>query len=231
MVYVTGNLQQGIYKINDILRSEDISFCTGDKLIVLGDFRYLYIPLLYKQDNVFQQQLDYIEYIFPGEILLLPGVNERYDVLNSYNKVQKYGGNVIKIAKNVFAMRNNECYIIEGNSYWTMGGGFKPGIFLNDSGRMNQLLAMPSNDDIMSTYHRFESNNHVDYILTHTAPRTIALVADSIIFPEEEQLLHVLDHVFESNKYLHWYFGRYGKDKDYTSRITGCWDKIYLVNG
>ena len=108
---------------------------------------------------------------------------------------------------------------------------YKPEISLSPAFSRSQQRAMPTDDELFRAVQNLEDREmKVDYIVTHTAPYTLALVCEEMIFPEECRLLSILDHVFDKGSYTQWFFGRYRKDKSSLhSKVTACWDNLYRV--
>ena len=52
----------------------------------------------------------------------------------------------------------------------------------------------------------------VDYILTHTCPRDVALRMTNDLRTGEEELQNYLQKIKEKTSFTHWYFGHWHQD-------------------
>ena len=231
MIYVTGHLQDGLTTLQNLRTDDNETLGKGDKLIVCGDCKYFYMMPLFSNTNPYDNELDCLEACFDGEIFFVPGVNDKRDMLDMYPIVNAYGGRMRKIRENFFTLENGGIYHFEEKSFFVMSGGYKPAISLSPAFSRSQQRAMPTDDELFRAVQNLENREmKVDYIVTHTAPYTLALVCEEMIFPEECRLLSILDHVFDKGSYTQWFFGRYRKDKSSLhSKVTACWDNLYRV--
>lgn len=232
MIYVTGHMKDGIRTIQNLKTEDNKTLGEGDKLIICGDCLYFHKMPWYSDKKPYDRELDTLELEFKGEIFLILGRNEIKDMIEEYPIISAYGGSMKKVRNNFFVLENGEFYDFDGKSFFVMCGGYKPGISLSPAYTRSLQRALPTDEELFCAIRKFEGRYmKCDYIISHTAPFTMALIFDEVIFPEESMLLSILDYLFDKGEYKQWYFGRYEKDKSTIhSKVTACWNKMYLIN-
>ena len=70
----------------------------------------------------------------------------------------------------------------------------------------------------------------MDYILTHTAPRTIIpRVISKTPDPHEDELNGFLDWIYHEAEFKSWYFGHFHMDMQVNDQMVACFEKIHQV--
>ena len=85
---------------------------------------------------------------------------------------------------------------------------------------------MPSQDEyVRGKWNLLLNNNEVDYIITHTVPRSIAYELVDEVFPGEEELQDYFQEVSEQVAFEKWYFGHWHMDYK-NGKYVGLYDEI-----
>lgn len=165
MIFITGDTHGNQYKwveqIEPILSPTDI-------ILVCGDFGVGFWNGRYWSEETFYDFLSEQEYT----VLFIDGNHENFDKLNSYPVETWCGGKVHKIRNNnVIHLMRGEVYCIEGNTIFVMGGGYSIDKYRRTEGVSWWPQEMPSEEEYHNAIMNLEKvGNHVDYIITHTAP-------------------------------------------------------------
>ena len=93
---------------------------SGDILIICGDFGFIWNGD--GQEEKILQFMGRQKY----KILFVDGCHENFDKLYSYPEDQWCGGRIHRINDNVFHLCRGQVFDIEGQTIFTMGGGFSP---------------------------------------------------------------------------------------------------------
>ena len=91
---------------------------SGDILIICGDFGFIWNGD--GQEEKILQFMGRQKY----KILFIDGCHENFDKLYSYPEDQWCGGKIHYINDNVFHLCRGQVFEIEGQTVFTMGGGF-----------------------------------------------------------------------------------------------------------
>lgn len=212
-MYMTGDTHGNQYKwveqIEPILSPDDI-------VLVCGDFGVGFWNGRYWSEETFYDFLSEQEYT----VLFIDSNHENFDKLNSYPVETWCGGKVHKIRNNVIHLMRGEVYCIEGNTIFVMGGGYSIDKYRRTEGVSWWPQEMPSEEEYHNAIVNLEKvGNHVDYIITHTAPsetvyylstlRSLGIKNDVI---QEQPLTSFLDEIQKKVTYKHWYFGHFHVD-------------------
>jgi hypothetical protein len=87
-----------------------------DKVIICGDFGLPWCND--KEDDYWLNWLEEKNF----EILFVDGNHENFDLLYQFPVVERYGGKVHKVRKNIFHLMRGEVYEIEGKTFFAFGG-------------------------------------------------------------------------------------------------------------
>lgn len=193
----------------------------GDKLFVTGDFGF--IP------NTFSER-KFLEYMaeLPFTILFVDGNHENFDILNSLPVEEYCGGKVHILAKNsegepkVIHLMRGQVFEIDGKKIFTFGGGYSRDRWMRTERVSWWPQEMPTDEEKVEAINNLKKhNNQVDYILTHTCPEKIMMLA-CFNYQEEKPLNNFLQWIKDNVQYKHWYFGHLHKERDYLDNISCC---------
>lgn len=159
MVYVTGDLH------GEYARFSDPAFRRlkkGDTLIVCGDFGFLWKGG--KKEEALLRKIGKKRYT----VLFLDGRHENFELLNAYPVTDWNGGKAQVVSGNLIHLLRGELYTLEGESYFTFGGGESPDRELRAAAGAWWEEEMPSPAEMRHGLETLmQAGKKVDYILTH----------------------------------------------------------------
>ena len=202
MILITGDTHGSldIEKIQKIAWSSEIKY-----LIILGDF-----GVLWGDPSELLQYYDSL----PVITLWLDGNHENFDMLKQYPVETWCGGSVHRISDKVLHLMRGEIFVIEGLTFFVMGGGHS----IDKKFRIPGISWWPEENPSHEEYEHGlnvlrEHEYKVDYILTHSAPTSI--VRRMFRYPGNYQIERYLQQIYEITSFKHWYFGHYHEDRQY----------------
>lgn len=223
MVYITGDMHGDIDRLFD---REWRKLKSGDTVIVLGDFGFLW------SGN--SQEKEVIKYLGSRKytVAFIDGTHDNYNLIQRSRKTVWKGGEVHRIHDNLFHLLRGQIYNIEGNTFFTFGGGVSE----DKDMRLEQGFwwpeEIPSPEEMANGAKKLdESGKTVDCILTHEPP-SFAKSAIRFRKNEDERLNKLngyFDKISSGCEYKHWYFASMHEDKSITARHTCVFKKLIPV--
>ena len=87
---------------------------------------------------------------------------------------------------------------------------------------------MPNHAEQEEALRNLDAHNwQVDYVLTHTAPRSIVAVIGDSPAKIDDPSTGFLEWVYSEVGFKHWYFGHFHKNADVGDKFTCLHDEIY----
>ena len=189
MIYLTGDThgEQNVFLVNPLSNGFDLSdercsfddwiiapsfsrFSSEDILIVCGDFGYLWTGL--SAEEVY---LDALSKKLPFTLAFLDGNHENFPLIESHLKTSWKGGQIHYIRNNIYHLIRGEIYVVDGLRIFTFGGAASTDSMHRIPGVSWWPQEVPSREEIEYARENLrQHDNHVDFILTHTAPVEIA---------------------------------------------------------
>ena len=161
----------------------------------------------------------------PYTLLLIDGNHEDFDRLNAYPIESWCSGKVHRIRRNILHLMRGEIFIIDGERFFVLGGGFS-----RDKARQLALKTwskqeLPSQEELDHAERNLRElraqNKPLDYIITHTAPpdavqylAAIPKYGISFDISKEYQLAIALKKIQAEWNVKKWYFGHYHVDRE-----------------
>ena len=220
MVYVTGDLH------GEYARFSDPAFRRlkkGDTLIVCGDFGFLWKGG--KKEEALLRKIGKKRYT----VLFLDGRHENFELLHAYPVTDWNGGKAQVVSGNLIHLLRGELYTLEGESYFTFGGGESPDRELRAAAGAWWEEEMPSPAEMRHGLETLmQAGKKVDYILTHEPSgkcrgllesRGARLDGLNIYFNQLEE------HV----EYSRWFFGCQHLDKALSRRHRAVFRDVVPV--
>ena len=247
MIYITGDTHGDFTRFSaKRLRRTGLELTKEDYIIICGDF-----GLCWTKDKTFEYHCkNFAEK--PYTILWVQGNHENYDLLRNYPISQWHGGLVQAIRPSVLHLMRGQLYNICGKRIFTMGGAsshdIRDGILEPDNPdyerKLRQLNAagalyrvnhrswwkeeLPGEDEYRTAREALDKAGwDVDYIITHCAPTSIALMGSR--HNEADWLTDFLQEVQERAKYHYWLFGHYHDNKAIDEKHILLWEQIVRV--
>ncbi|HBL41120.1 MAG TPA: hypothetical protein DDY98_05960 [Ruminococcaceae bacterium] len=217
MVYITGDLH------GDLERLEAIKLKKGDTLIICGDFGFVWDGSATEEKIL--RRLGKKKW----NICFLDGTHENFELLDEYEVGVFCGGKAHNISGNLYHLMRGQIFSIEGETYFTMGGGESPDIdMLFENGAWSRR-EFPSSAELTEGAENIEKCGcKVDYIVTHEPPAKIK----SFLRLKSEQPARItglnayLDELNDSCEYKRWFFGSMHLDKHVSTSCIAVFKKV-----
>lgn len=206
----------------------------NDIVIVTGDFGYVMrgernnLPEKNKLDALARK---------PYTILFCDGNHEGFDYLEQYTEEVRYGAPVRRIRNNIFWLQRGYIYTIEGKTFFVMGGAYS----IDKAFRMRYQeicgekiwfeKELPSPEEYRRAIQNLEaSNNKVDYIITHTAPRSIIpRIIHSYPDDHDRELTGFFDWIYCETSFKAWFCGHFHEDCEVNFNLFCCYQASRCV--
>jgi len=146
-----------------------------DILYILGDWGVLWYGE-YAPPEKLQEQRLLLEWYgqFPCRVLFIDGNHENHTLLDSLPTEERWGGIVGKVADNIWHLKRGYVYEIEGDKIFTFGGALSTDQDYRIPGVSWWDRELPNKEEFDRAQKNLEKNNwKVDYVMTHTGPRSI----------------------------------------------------------
>ena len=222
-VYITGDMHGCLERLYD---KNFRKLKSGDTLIVCGDFGYIW-----DSSKTEKQVIDYLankRFV----TAFVDGTHDNMDTINRARETYWHGGKVHRIKGNLIHLMRGQIFEIEGNRFFTFGGGESTDKDMRiEQGKWWREeeptpLEMAEGAKILDTV-----NCRVDYIITHEPP---SLVKSAILLRKgSSDRVNKLNGYFEeigrSCEYRHWYFGSLHEDRLITPRHTCVFKKMHSI--
>ena len=222
-VYVTGDTHGCLERLYD---KGFRKLKSGDVLIICGDFGYIF-------DNSKTEKKVIADLATRRFVTaFVPGTHDNMKTINRSRITYWHGGMVHRIKGNLIHLMRGQIFNIDGNSFFTFGGG--------ESTDKDMRLAVgnwwreeePTPIEMAQGAKTLdEAGLKVDYIITHEPP---ALVKSAILLRRgDADRINKLNGYFEeigrSCKFKHWYFGSLHEDRVITEHHTCVFKKTLPI--
>lgn len=195
----------------------------NDYLIIAGDSAILFD----QSDKGLRRQAILIDFYnhMPCNVLIVDGNHDNHDILPNLPK-EDYGGGVVgRISENILHLKRGYVYEIGFHKFFIFGGALSPD-------KSERLIGidwwpgeLPTHKQTERGFDNLQAHNWaVDYVVTHTGPRTImnyyGKTSSSSVFKDPTTIY--LDDIFNKLTYRHWYFGHIHLDVTHTDGKISC---------
>jgi len=235
MIYIRGDTHGEECQFSEQAMPGESSWTADDILLIAGDFGFVF-----QGEDRYLSERNKLNGLAkkPYRILFVDGNHEGFPFLMAYPEEIQYGAPVRKIRENIFWLQRGYIYDIEGHSVFVMGGAHS----MDKAFRMKYFEVcgekiwfeeeLPSKDEFSRAIASLrEHNMEVDYIVTHTAPRTIIpRIIHAAPDMTDAELTGFLDWVYHEVKFKKWYFGHFHEDLEINDQITACYTQIREIN-
>ena len=224
MIYVTGDTHGDLLRFQRGALSRDAGWGREDTLLICGDFGFLFY-----QTSREQAMLDYLAKK-PYTICFVCGNHENFTALNALPVVSFRGGSAHQLRPNIFHLMRGQCFIMEGQTWFTFGGAYSIDRFRRTRGLDYWEEELPSPEEYRIGTETLRARDMaVDYILTHTAPRSVIERMGEHPDPSDLRLTTFLDWIWTHATFRRWYFGHWHRDQEVTERATAVWTAVHPV--
>ena len=222
MIYVTGDTHGNFRRFQPEYFPEQAGMTKNDVVIIAGDFGGVWFG-----DSRDDETLDWLERL-PFTLAFVCGNHENYDALERYSVAEWHGGKVHRVRPHVLHLMRGQIFELESYRFFTMGGAKSH----DTNHRINHISwwrqELPSDEEYSEALQNLERYNwQVDYIITHCAPTSIALMGSR--HNEADRLTDFLQEVRERAKYHYWLFGHYHDNKAIDEKHILLWEQIVRV--
>ena len=222
MIYVTGDTHGNFRRFQPEYFPEQAGVTKNDVVIIAGDFGGVWFG-----DSRDDETLDWLERL-PFTLAFVCGNHENYDALERYPVAEWHGGKVHRVRPHVLHLMRGQVFELESYRFFTMGGAKSH----DTNHRINHISwwrqELPSDEEYSEALQNLERYNwQVDYIITHCAPTSIALMGSR--HNEADRLTDFLQEVRERAKYHYWLFGHYHDNKAIDEKHILLWEQIVQI--
>lgn len=211
-IWITGDTHGGIdmHKLSSReLKSRGIEISEGDYLIILGDFGF---PFLDREVKHPRGEYHYWMKWFREKKYTVLWIDGNHDNFNFWEKqpfTERFGGRVQvhPEAENVLHLMRGEIYEIEGKTFFTFGGALSV-----DKARRQPNISWWEQEEATPEQMKYAEKNlaardfKVDYILTHTLPRTVISEVPGLYYIKDKTA-DFLDEILLMADYKMWLCG------------------------
>lgn len=223
MVYITGDMHGELERLYD---KNFRKLKSGDTLIVCGDFGYIF--------DGGKTEKEVIEYLANRRFVtaFVDGTHDNLDKINSARVTYWHGGMVHRIKGNLIHLMRGQVFDIEGNKYFTFGGGES-----TDKDMRRELGNWWSDEEptalemAQGAKRLDEENCIVDYMITHEPP---SLVKSAMLLRRGNtdrinKLNGYLQEIGNACTFKHWYFGALHEDRRITPHHSCVFKKMVAI--
>ena len=234
MIYVTGDLHGRVLSEKRIECMSSL-FTSEDKLIIAGDFGYIW-----GDKEISRKNLEWLQDTIKCEILFIDGNHEDFDTLREMEKIEyRYGAKIGKVGDRVYHLLRNKVYTIEGKRILTCGGARS----LDKDMRQPHVSwwreEFPTPGELVQLRNLFHDSNFVnslDFVISHEAPTSIKRMlypnfVDADIYSD---LLSdcFFTYLCGNPNFTKWYFGHLHEDTGFMlgEQIRGIYHDVVSLN-
>ena len=222
MIYVTGDCHGNFRRFQSECFPEQANMTKDDTVIIAGDFGGVWFG-----DSRDDETLNWLESL-PFTVAFVDGNHENFDALAACLTEEWHSGKIQCIRPHVLHLMRGQVYELEGYRFFTMGGAKSH----DTNHRINHISwwrqELPSDEEYSEALQNLERYNwQVDYIITHCAPTSIALMGSR--HNEADRLTDFLQEVRERAKYYYWLFGHYHDNKAVDEKHILLWEQIVQI--
>lgn len=224
MVYITGDMHGDLERLYD---KEIRKLKRGDILIVCGDFGYIF------DGSKTERQV--IKYFSKRKFItaFVDGTHDNLEKIGRCRETIWKGGKVHRIKGNLLHLMRGQIFNLEGNKYFTFGGGESEDKDMRVEKGLWWRQEEPTPAEMADGARTLdEAGCVVDYIITHEPP---LLVKSAILLRRGDKdstnkLNGYLEEIGRSCSYRHWYFGSLHEDRVITEHHTCVFKKLIPID-
>ena len=234
MIYIRGDTHGDPGEFTpEVMPGED-RWTKDDILLITGDFGFLL-----RDGEKHPRELEKLDTLArkPYTIAFVDGNHEGFPFLNACPTEVRWGAPVKRLRHNVFWLRRGYIYTIAGIRFFVMGGAYSPdkAFRLKYAHISGEAIWFPEELPCPEEYHRAiasleAAGKKVDYILTHTAPRSIIpRLIHAMPDPHDAELTGFLDWVCHEVEFRGWYFGHFHEDLHLDDRLVAVFRQVHCL--
>ena len=221
MIYITGDTH-GEY--DDFLnRIYQYPITKDDIVIVCGDFGFVWGSPYHRY---FLAKLT----AEPFTIAFVDGNHEDFDLLYNYPVMEWNGGKVHKIAENIYHLMRGQRFVIEGKSFFTMGGAYSVDKAMRNKGKSWWEQELPNNEEYKIAEQTLKACEYkVDYILTHTVPQSVIHYLGLVPDMHDAELTGYFEWLYDELEFKRWFAGHFHVNQLVRDKVQVLLDKVIII--
>ena len=234
MIYIIGDRHGEEAGFSEEKLPGQSAWTREDTVIVTGDFGYV---MRGEKNNLPEKnKLDALSRK-PYTIVFCDGNHEGFDYLEDYPEELRYGAPVRRIRQNIFWLQRGYVYTIEGKTFFVMGGAYS--MDKADRLRYQSICGekiwfpqeLPTAGEYRRAIHSLKAcSGTVDYIITHTAPRTIIpRIIGKYPDDHDRELTGFLDWIYHEQQFKQWFCGHFHEDVQVNGQFIACYATVHAL--
>jgi len=243
-IYLTGDVHGDFRRLGAKCFPELNALTKEDFVLICGDFGGVW-----DGGRAEQAALDRLD-ARPFTTLFVDGNHENFDLLKAYPLIPWHGGTVRRVRPSVLQLLRGQVYELEGQRFFTMGGGRSHDIdggilepddplFKRKCRDLNARRALyrvnhrswwkeelPCEEEYRTALSSLEKRGwDVDYIVTHCAPTSLQnrLLGGA---SKPDRLTEFLEDISRRCWFRHWFFGHYHRDGHVGDRFVYLYEEL-----
>lgn len=195
-----------------------------DTLVVCGDFGFIWSGN--DEEEKILKKIGKRRHI----TAFVPGANENYELLSTYEEVDFFGGKALHIQGNLYCLLCGQVYTIDQKKILCLSGG--EDLDARIAGKTIKEGQIPNLPLLQQCMEHLQDNydNTIDYIVSYEPPFKLAEFMDLSHHLEDSFYPCYLDMVSKKLKFTNWFFGKYHRDKIIPPKYQAVFCKYYSVN-
>ncbi len=219
MIYITGDIHGDLSRFKD-RRLKKLK--KTDYLIVCGDFGFLWDGS--KKEQKILKKLGSKKYT----ILFVEGCHENYNLLYAYQPQPWKGGEVRVLSGKLRQLIRGGVFEIDDKKVFAFGGGQGSDHDIRKQVKTCWKEELPTEEELIEGIKNLkDSDNTVDYIVTHEPPAMLRDYLD--VDPEllqTNQLNASFNMIADSCKFKRWFFGKCHRNKVVSPRFQAVFSDV-----
>lgn len=232
MIFITGDMhgdKERLFAVTKDLKADDF-------LIVCGDFGFIF-----RDDAAEEKTLNDIENKISATILFCDGNHENFDKLFKYPTKEWHGGKIHRIRKNIVHLMRGYIFSLEDHTFFVFGGAASIDKYMRREHVSWWPDELPNDDEYKRAIATLKENNFkADYIITHEAPKEVALkelffqTGDryGALHPDGMELQGFLEWIMIDCTYNEWFCGHWHDDREFNyEKLRILWHDVVKIDG
>ena len=221
MIYITGDTHGEYDKFMQRIRQHKLS--KEDIIIVCRDFGFVWDTPCHRY---FLARLT----AEPFTIAFVDGNHEDFDLLYTYPVINWNGGKVHKIANNIYHLMRGQHFVIDGKSFFTMGGAYSTDKSRRTEGKSWWKQELPNHDEYKIAEETLKSCDYqVDYVITHTVPQSVIHHLGFIPDMHDAELTGYFEWLYGELTFRKWFAGHFHVNQLVKDHVQVLLDEVILI--
>ena len=221
MIYITGDTHGDYESFTERMSRYPLN--RSDTVIVCGDFGFVWDTHYHRYSLA---KLTVKQYT----IVFIDGNHEDHALLGTYSCEQWNGGKVHRIADNIFHLMRGQHFLIEGKSFFTMGGAYSADKAMRTEGVSWWKEELPNKEEYETAEQTLKACRYkVDYVLTHTVPKSVAERLGAVPDSHEAQLQEYLEGLYTKLDFKSWFAGHFHVNMLVDDRLQVLHDQVVMI--